>query len=187
MFAALLACAALLSGCFFRPSAQMRFFGERFLDTTEDAYHNMLQRQAEVKQKKGITQQEAVGSPAYSLLNGPAEALSLFDTRAREYQHAAKGSKYHARADAEAEIQLEAVRDAFAACALRVNVDVKDTLALYPIWMQAPPDKIVRKVREQLNLKPDANPLADACKKFETAAAAARKHLHLKESKFIKK
>ena len=159
---------------------RMKFFASKFLGNTSASYKKLLTLKARIASCKSNCERpgDIEQNPAFALLVGSKEAIDMYNVRAREYMAAMKGEKQKT-ADVEAEKKLEAVRDAFALCALRITVAVKDKLPAYSVWDAAPPETIVAKSRESLGVKPGANPPADACAKYEKLSADTSKLLKL--------
>lgn len=158
----------------------MKYFAEKFLGYTSGEYKKMQTLKTRIascktncEQPGGIEQ-----NPAFALLVDSKETLDMYSVRSREYLVSLKGEQQKP-ADREAEKKLQAVRDAFALCALRITIDLKDKLPAYSVWEGAPPETIVEKSRESLGLKPGANPPPGSCPKYEKLSAETYKLLKL--------
>ena len=182
--ALLIFCTICFAGCH-RPSANMRTFAGKFLDGADMTYADLVSRQAEIKRMATSPDKKDANvdaSPAFHIVFGPVKVLNMFKIRESDYKWESKEEK-KSEADVDALKQLAAARDAFAQCALRLNFEVKDQLPAYRVWQNAPPEKIMEKVRENLGIKGKETPPANACERYESLADEMRNSLGLESGK----
>ena len=175
----LISASAAATGC--HPhTPQMKHFAEKFLGNTAASYKKLTTLKTRIAACESNCEQpgDIEQNPAFALLVDSKEAIDMYGTRYREYIVDLKGEKQKP-ADIQAEEKLQAVRDAFALCALRITVDLKDKLPAYSVWEGAPPETIIAKSRESLGLKPGANPPPGACPGYEKLSVETYKFLKL--------